>query len=212
MIGRTAAVTAALLAAISAAEAKDGFYLDAKGGASFLQNLDSSAVGLTGNADTKIGFVGSGAAGYAVDIPQTGGTFRGEIEVAYRENDADELDIGGFIFDIDGDITAKSILFNGFYDFDLGSGWRPYFGAGLGAAQVEMDFETNVAQIVDDEETVVAFQVSAGFGYQIVESVTISVGYRFFATDEIEFTDESGSRFETDYHAHTIEGGIRIVF
>ncbi len=212
MIGRTAAVTAALLAATSAAEAKDGFYLDAKGGATFLQNVEGAAGGFIGDADTEIGFLGSAAAGYAVDIPQTGGTFRGEIEVAYRENDVEELDLSGFILDVDGDITSKAIMFNAFYDFDLGSGWRPYFGAGLGATEVEMDFETNVAQVVGDKETVVAYQVSVGFGYQIVESVTISLGYRFFGTDEIELEDSLGNRFETDYNAHTIEGGIRIVF
>lgn len=212
MIRRTAAVAAAVLAAASTAEAKDGFYLDAKDGITFLQNLESSAAGFTGDADTKIGFASSGAVGYAVDIPQTGGTFRGEIEVAYRTNDADELEIAGIIFDIDGDITSKSIMFNGFYDFDLGSGWRPYMGFGLGAAQVEMDFETNVAQLVDDEETVFAVQVFAGIGYQFFERLTVSLGYRFFGTDEIEFTDESGARFGTDYQSHGIEAGIRFIF
>ena len=61
-------------------------------------------------------------------------------------------------------------------------------------------------------DTVFAWQLGAGFGYDITDSVTLQLGYRLQSVDGLTFTgmnDVASIRAETDLLIHFLEVGVR---
>ena len=115
-----AAGAAALLAATPAmAQQVSGLYVGAGAGANFLQgnglNKDDYDVGPAGNLYVGYGF---------------GNGFRTDLEASIRENSHDG----------NNHQTTYGLMANGYYDFDFGSPFVPYIGAGIGVALVDADF------------------------------------------------------------------------
>ena len=173
---------------------------------------DEAAPGETASLGYDNSFILSGAVGYTFD------SFRGELELAYQKNDIDtfgfegtDIDTGG-IPGFNGDVSSLTGLINGYFDFDLGTSFRPYLTAGLGLSKV--DFELSIDSDLLDEainesadDSVIAYHLGAGFGYAISENVILDLRYRYFMTDEPDFDGSS-----VDYTSHNITGGIRINF
>lgn len=155
-----------------------------------------------------IGFNVGASAGYDF------GLGRLEGEVAYRQNDIDMIvnDLGeGFV--VDGDLSALSLMFNGYWDFETISPVTPYLGAGIGFANVSANDLRDVdGTIVDDDDLVFAYQFGAGAAFALNEAMALDLGYRFFATTDPEFTDVEGVAFESEYQTHNISLGLRINF
>lgn len=199
--------------ATSAAHARDGIYLDVSAGAAFLDDTTVSQFGALGVGVAEPGYSFSGAVGYALDLPPLGGTWRVEVEGIYRDNQMDEIELFGSIFALGGRATVIALMMNSYYDFDLGGGWRPYLGFGVGGARVKFDIESaGGASLVNDRDDVIAFQGAAGMGLEIFDNLTISLGYRYFATENLSLTDSVGLRYETEYLSHTVETRVRFVF
>ena len=102
------------------------------------------------------------------------------------------------------------------YDFDTGSRWVPYVGGGLGVATISVDTETDTGtSLVDDSDTVFAYQVGAGIGYEFPleegRSITVSLDWRYFGTQAPTFKgDVSGDDFEATINGHDI--GIGLIY
>ena len=72
-----------------------------------------------------------------------------------------------------------------------------------------MSLETTTALAdADDDDTVFAYQLGAGLGYEINPNLTISLDYRFFATVDPDFTSRAGIEFSTENMSHN--GGVRL--
>ncbi len=136
-----------------------------------------------------------------------GDRFRVEGEVAYRNNDFDEIDVGDITVETDdGDITAISGMVNGYLKFDLG-GFHPFIGAGVGAANLEADTEIGRRDFEDD--TVFAYQGIIGITIP-AGTTKIDLGYRYFATEDPEFElEDSNVGLESEYKTHNIYATIR---
>ena len=88
-----------------------------------------------------------------------------------------------------GDITTLSLFVNAYYDFNRDSNFEPYVGVGLGFSDVDVTFNPSGVGIVDDGETVLAYQVKLGatmqfndewegyaeYAYRIMEDVEVGV-------------------------------------
>jgi len=134
-----------------------------------------------------------------------------EGEFAYQKNDLDKVKIPGVITtDVEGDITSTSFLLNGYYDFRNASNFTPFLSAGIGVSKVELSAITvpgfgRVTSSIDD--TVFAYQLSAGVAYAVNETVAVEVKYRYFVNSDLESdTREFTSR------SHNIYAGIRFFF
>jgi opacity protein-like surface antigen len=67
--------------------------------------------------------------------------------------------------------------------------------------------------IVNGSDTVLAFQLGAGVGYEIIPAATLSLDYRYFRTADPTFKDlVLGTSFRSEYHAHDIRLGVRYQF
>ena len=115
-----------------------------------------------------------------------------------------------------GDFSMVAFMGNVDYDFDTGSRWVPYVGGGLGLAIISIDTETNTGRsTADDSDTVFAYQVGAGLGYEFPleegRSITVSLDWRYFATQDPTFTgDVTGGKFDVGISGHDI--GIGIIY
>ena len=199
---------------VSTAHAQTGPYVSGFAGAVFLSDADVTDPADPGTltSDTGAGFgaaVGFSVLGYA----------RVEGEIAYRTNDLDSFDEPGDSTPLDGDMSAISVMVNGFYDFDLGLPVVPYVGAGLGLAIISVDASVSVPgfslQFVDDNDTVFAYQGILGVAYEFGDGFAATVDYRYFATMDPEVTETAaagGSTAEIEYASHNLTVGIRYQF
>jgi opacity protein-like surface antigen len=130
---------------------------------------------------------------------------RAEGEIGLHSNTADQ---GGT--SVDWTFRTISFMGNGYFDIPTNSPLRPYVGAGLGFAVVQLEGE-NFGLTASDSDLVGAFQLMAGVGFDISPKATLTFGYRYFTTTDPGFNDAFGS-FETEYTSHDFLLGARFRF
>ena len=191
---------------IAAAESK-GFYGDFRAGVMLLQDADNDAGSVVLETSYDPGYAIALAVGYDF------GDFRFEGEIFSREADVDDTKTNGVTVNGDGNAFAAGGMVNAYYDFDLGSPWTPYVGAGLGAAVVGFEnWRAAGIDLADDEDLVFAFQGAAGLGYEFNDRFAVYGGYRFFGTTDPSLEDDAGDDFDSEFYSHTIELGFRYIF
>ncbi len=209
----------------------EGIYLDLRGGASFLMDSETTEPGITsrivGDFDFDPGYVVEGAVGYEHDSG-----FRGEVEIGYRKHDLDTATIkddgglgasaglgslngltfpgafaGALVPSINGDIETISVMANGYYAVDTGTGFRPFVGAGVGVAFMSLD--TSFLTVSSDENsTELAYKAMAGIEYEFdadFAAFLLGVRYSYFATTDPKFGD---SNFE--HGTHNVLASVRL--
>jgi opacity protein-like surface antigen len=191
----------------SPAYAASGPYVSGSFGLSMPRDCDVTdatyPTTLTLEADDGLTF--GGAAGYFW------GNMRIEGEITYQKNDLDQVSIPGIISTaIEGDITSTSFLLNGYYDFKNTSPFIPFIGAGIGGSRVKVSTITVpgygvIVSCVDD--TVFAYQLSAGIAYAVSEMVVFDIKYRYFVTSDMEYDDR-----EYSGKSHNVYVAMRILF
>ncbi len=234
-----AAMTACLCLVATGATADQGFYIGLGAGLWFSGDSDarghpseiySPPFDATGTHDQGTAF--SGAVGY-----RFAEGLRVEGELSYRESDLDEftvrepgslaallppdqrqnpaaLDSLRGMRPIDGDVSAVSLMANLYYDVDLGPGLKPYVGGGVGLSRISVTVGSSGRQLTDDDDTVFAYQLGAGLGYQLGGSddrpVTVSLDYRYYATADPTFRGSvSGMPFDTGASGNYVGVGLR---
>ena len=179
-----------------------GFYIGAKGG---LNILNDSSLDSIVNLDINygLGLTFGGVLGYDFE------DLRLDAEITYRDNDIDLIGVPA-----EGSTTALSYMINGYFDVPTHMAVKPYVGGGIGYATVSINDANipGVATVADDSDSVFAYQLSAGLGFEISRRTTLSLGYRYFATQELELQDTSGIPLSTEYQSHEINIGVRFLF
>lgn len=222
------AVLAAICTLPFAAEAAEHPYFVVGAGIDFPgQEVDAPAYfsDFGVRTDTKAGFLAICAGGYKVLQ-----NLRVEGQVGYRSSKIDNVEltymnvVGIGVDGGSGDIASLSFMANTWYDFYLGQRWLPYFGAGVGAAQVSLkDFSigthptipnppTTQRLLVDDKDWQFAYQLGTGLGYELNQAFTIDLGYRYFATLKPKFVDAGGNELEADYSHQSLQLAVRYKF
>ena len=152
--------------------------------------------------------------------------WRNELELGYRSTRTDAFetpDESPLIWPADnpnayetrapatGDVVTTSLMANAYGSFGEGNA-RPYLGAGLGAALLAYDIRTRDdttdvrgllyrgrGNTLTDEAVVFAWQVMAG-----VEYGALRLGYRYFATQDVEVDG-----LDITHARHAVEVGVR---
>jgi opacity protein-like surface antigen len=209
---RTAIAALAVLLAGAGAAAAQSYYAGAYGGANIGHESDvsiSSLPGIPFTVTTDTGYAVGGFVGY-----DFGGSFRVEGELAYRRNGLDEQSALGTSVQMQGDVSSLALMVNGIYDFGSGaSAFTPHVGAGIGVARFSLiDAGPVGSPAENDDDTVFAYQLIAGVGYELSPTLTIFADYRLFGTTDPEFTQSSGTVIETEYLNSTMLIGISTSF
>jgi opacity protein-like surface antigen len=187
-----------------------GFYVGGQAGLNLLSDSDVLVLDRFFGPTTVIaeydpGFGLGGVLGYDF------GHFRADAEIAYRYNSLDGIQGPAETFE--GHSSALSYMANAYFDIPVDWPVKPYIGGGVGVATVMVDLdEIGVGNIADESDTVLAYQFSGGVGYDINPKTTLTLGYRYFATDDQEFVDRFGTNTIWEYQSHEINIGVRYLF
>jgi opacity protein-like surface antigen len=194
-------------------------------------------------AGSSLGWTTEFDAGYALSAAfgrRFANGLRGEIELAYQSNDIDThngvqaagisldgedagvlisgspqlgVSVGELVDDGRGSVTTTFVMANALYDFTAYGGFRPYIGAGLGVGFVNVDYSPSGVGIVDDDDTVLAYQLIAGASFDVNERIALFGQYRYRATEDVE-TEVSlfDASLDIENRASVLEAGLRFNF
>ncbi|MBC8414105.1 porin family protein [bacterium] len=195
-------VCSLMLMIVSSVFAAEGVYVSGNIGASILNDSDLTNPALPGvvvETGFDTGLLVSGALGVQV------GKGRVEAEIGYRTADIDSFQALGVSASGDGDASALSFMVNAYLDIKTESAITPYLGGGLGMAKIELDnVSVSGIAIGNEDDTVFAYQFGGGIGYAMSEKATLDLGYRYFATEDLNL---SGT--DANYGSHNLTIGIR---
>ncbi|MBW7850366.1 MAG: OmpA family protein [Rhodospirillales bacterium] len=193
-----AGTTLTAAAAAAAAETR-GWYMGAQLGLTLAQDTSAAGSGVpTISTDYDPGYGILGQVGYGF------GQWRVEGELGWRTNEVDTVNGA----DGSGDLRATSLMGNLYYDFMPESRFSPYLGVGLGGANVSAkDFSSAGVQLVDDDDTVFAYQGIVGASYELDRNLSIKADYRYIRADDAKFTVPGGSA-KADYASHNVMVGF----
>ena len=250
-------LTALAVAGMSSTSAQAAtHYVSGFGGVSWMQNMDASetyiqdARGEDSSTDLGSGLALTGAIGCDY------GSYRFEAEVGYQTNNvksaidyingdaetypSDAIGTLSASYPMRGDVSALTLMGNGYYDVDLGSKVELYVTAGVGVAQVSFHdvndtgswtagsgelsgtyiFGANNDPGFNAHETTLAWQVGAGIAAPIADNVKLDLRYRYFATTDFTVADmgeempspnNTISR-NTNLSSHSVLLGLRVDF
>jgi opacity protein-like surface antigen len=112
-----------------------------------------------------------------------------------------------------GDIDTDTWMLNAYYDFDLGNGFTPYVGLGLGLSESELVFNPSGVAVLSDEDRVFAWQAMGGVSYALSDTLSVYGNYRYRTADDMEFSASLlPARFNIDVEAQSLDIGIRYGF
>ncbi len=201
----TAVAVTALMATPSLASAgEQGWYV--RGSVGYGQLTDMDLTGdLNGAVNGSGDIAGSVGVGYGL-----GNNWRLELDGTQLWSELGA--IGGNINSA-ADMRISSAMVNALYDFSDFGAWRPYVGAGIGIARANLNARThrsfnggagpvfvNNAQCAayakcafDDADNSTAWQVIAGLGYDISDSLVWDTQYRYLNLGTLEYDGLGGS-------------------
>jgi len=132
------------------------------------------------------------------------GNGRVEVELSQRSNGISSVKFSDGTFDATGDLVVQSVMLNSYSVYRELPWVTPYFGLGIGGAQVNVDGMTVAGQtLVDDGQLVLAYQAGCGIEVGLSPSWRLDLGYRYFATGRAELRESDGSQVRIDYASHT---------
>lgn len=181
-----------------------GYYAGLGAGLNIAADSNVSGSGINVDADFSEGPAAAAALGYRYDSG-----FVGEFELGYRDNDVDS--VSGATGQ--GSVDSWSLMANLRYEFDVNAPIRPYVGAGLGGARVNVDGAGPIGgSLIGDHDTVFAYQGIAGAAYGVTEQIELFGDYRYFATMDPDLTTNAGASVEGEHENHTLLFGLRWSF
>lgn len=149
---------------------------------------------------------------------------RPEVEISYRKNTLTQFNNrvyeGGGSIDGKGEEEATSLMANLWYDLNLPapfSRFTPYIGGGLGYTTLTVSgLEAGGVQFGDTHrDTVSAYQLGAGVGFELTDQWSTSLDYRYLKTREAHFGDIQGlpqGDVRTEYSAQSLMLGLHYSF
>jgi len=183
---RISLLTAAILTTsiANAATPVDGWYSQAFAGYTFIpENVSKTVGGLTrDNPSYRNGFNAGGRLGYKSNPLRYEGEFT-YIQAYLKHFDVNSVRQTG----ASGSTYSAMLMANVYYDFpEMIPCVAPFLGVGLGYAHVQARLNgTGPARVTrfQADDTVFAYQGTAGFTYNFAENYAVNISYRFAATE-----------------------------
>lgn len=217
--------TAAATVLAPNAFAEKGLYATAKVGAVFdgLADIDAPR-GVNGvvddRADVEEDFVYSVGLGYGFS-----NGFRLEAALGNRSTDlgVEDAFIGARPAGVagpDGHGSARitTLMVNAIRDFNRDGNVQPYIGVGVGAADARIGASSLYAipsgaraNGFNESKTAFAYNVLAGFAFDVTKRLKFDVGYAYTALDDVKMRGVGGN-YQVDYNEHALTAGLRWQF
>lgn len=191
---------AGLIGTLPLAATAEGPYIEAGTGANFSrdQRVYDSNGQPVGTLQYDGGIPATIAAGYAL-----ANGWRGDVEFGFRRNDLDEASAT-----TDGSVDVGTLMAMLWFDWPVTWMFRPYAGAGVGSAELELN-ESGGAASGDGSDQVFAWQLSMGVASQLTQRLALTLGYRLLTADDARI---AGGDRRADYQSDSAMLGLRYYF
>lgn len=190
------------MAAAATAEARDGFYIAARGGyTDFNVNSKKDSAADKAKVELGSGWHMSGALGYKY------GYFRVEGEYIYRDDSDDTYEYTSTAHKTI--LESDSFMANAYLDIMPNYWISPYITGGIGLTRLDLEtYDIPVGGGLKSEEEKnsadnFTWQVGAGLSLRINRCLNLDAGYRYIDMGEID---------DADINAHEWYGGLRYTF
>jgi opacity protein-like surface antigen len=190
---------------------KSGFYVAPR----FLDSLTNTGEISGGDraSKTRNTIGGALAAGFYLNRLGSRLPRRAEVEYAARSDAraswsrSRATDTGKFkaLFNV------QTLQANLYWDIDTGTAFKPFVGGGLGASFIYADYTRGDGRSYDDKTTGFAWNAGAGIAYDLNESVTVDLAYRFAGFGHAEAKTQ-GSTTKNYMTANEFLLGLRLNF
>jgi opacity protein-like surface antigen len=159
---------------------KTGFYLAPR----FLDSLTNTGEingGGGRSSRTRNTLGGAIAAGYYFRYLDARVPLRGEIEYAARGDVRASWDSSSALATrkFKALFNVQTLQANVYWDIDTGTAFKPFIGGGMGLSFIYADYKPENGYGHSDTTTGFAWNAGAGVAYDINESVTVDLAYRF---------------------------------
>lgn len=168
------------------------------------------------------------AAGYSIF------DFRPEVEISYRQIPISDSEYESFTDQVGkklssdevdalnknteltaGDLQILGFMANVWYDIATGTPVIPYVGVGVGAAHITVDatFESDGSTQVFPAASTLALVLGAGagLGYEIIDELVVSLGYRLLGTTEGAVSwNQEGRGTDNILRGRTLHHGLEL--
>jgi opacity protein-like surface antigen len=202
--------------------AASGLYISVFGGIVAPSQVDGQYYGSSDlDLQTQTGFLLGAAVGTHVTS-----NLRAEFELSWAHHGVSDDD---FMYagwcgtpgacGATGGLSTLYMLGNVWYDMDIGSGFTPYVGGGVGAAVVMPDITLygDSSDVWNDARLAGAAQLGLGVKWDISDNMTLDLGYRAKAVfgGVLAATDSCNnacSATGVTYIDHTVQAGLTMGF
>ncbi len=221
--GFAALLLPGLAAAAGGADDK-GWFAQAGAGVSSSSIADSTVRGGAGPAgDLVLVPEVDDDVGFFLGVGYDFGLIRVEGEYNATTNDAEKYRIvrpASVTLPLDGEAELNAIMLNAYMDFPLGEDvpWGLFVGAGIGRADLALDLVgpplpgAPSIPLIDDEDSVTAYQLTAGASYAFTPTLGAFLRYRYLDLGDVEGKDTRGLAFETEVDYDFWELGLQLRF
>jgi opacity protein-like surface antigen len=156
---------------------KNYLYISGSVGAGFPSDIKGTekSSNVSANFGLDTAFQGTIATGYQWDQA------RAEIELGYGSFGVNKIKSPGFSEKASGDISATTLMLNGYWDIKTGSKFRPYIGAGIGlgfpsSSQIKV---AGTSIVPSGSGTALALQGKAGIQYEVAKKGNVFVEVKY---------------------------------
>lgn len=162
--------------------------------------------------------------------------FSAEVEFGYKKTDYDKFKGKSFTYPVnsrgtaelkipdfelkDADVSTKTLMFNGLYNYNNASMFTPYGGVGIGIAWNDVDVGN-----FEESDTNFAWQLLAGVETEVANNLAVMVGYRYLSAGEFSIEEKITGTYDSgkekfdangegsfDLDSHTFEIGTKYSF
>lgn len=181
-------------------------YVSVQGGVSLLNTSDNTADGVRFESTFNPGYAAALKVG-GILAPH----WRLEGEAGYASNNVDQVKYPTYSSNSQGSKSAIKGLVNVIYDFTPDRRYRPYVGAGVGAAFLTINnIRVNGVSFAGDTDTEFAYQAIAGIEYAVTHSAFLYINYHYFATAAPSFNDVYADKpYNSTYRSQNVVIGLR---
>jgi opacity protein-like surface antigen len=181
-------------------------YVSLFGGGVIPRDTHASYDGSDYRVDFKTGFTLGAAVGENLTD-----NLRGELELAFQSYKVDDVDDFGTSNTGDGgSVNSYFLMTNLWRDVDLGNGFKPYIGGGVGVGIMDVDVRFDGNDAIKSTDLGLAAQVGSGIRFDVTDNLTLDLGYRFKAALEVA-TRGSGvndDNSSSTYYSHVGQLGV----
>ena len=106
----------------------------------------------------------------------------------------------------------NAIMGNVYYDFGQ-SALKPYIGGGAGVGRLSLNnHNAGGVTLMDDKDTVFAYQGMAGVMYTLTPNWSVNAEYRYIGTNDAEMSASNGSTSKVAYDSNNVILGLSYKF